>query len=148
MKHSAAVVVEKSLGESAFGEDDIVRLKLDVKIFHLAGSIGLHDRDPVDEVFRFDQDAGEEHCVMRRDPEVATGHIVFKRTGFDADRQNILAAKDEASAIASPPDPNDRTHLAGSGHDLVADHQILDRDIATHGADQAAAAEARRVGND
>ena len=73
-------------------------------------------------------------------PKIALWHIVSERTGLDADRQNILPAHDETSAIAAPANPFDGLRLPRERDDAVADRQFLDRHLAPLGQDQRAAA--------
>ena len=153
VEHAAAVVVDEGFGQGAFGDDHVVGLELDVKVFHSLDALGLHDRDAIDEVFRFNQHAAvlilevfviEVDGVVRRNPQIALWQIVAERAGLDADRQNVFAPHHEASAVASSSDPRDRPRRAGRGHDVVADLKLLDLRVAARRAD----ARARAIAGD
>ena len=57
MEHAAAVLVEEGFRQRAFGDDHVVAVELDVKIFDLVGALGLHDRAAIDEILGLDQHA-------------------------------------------------------------------------------------------
>ena len=57
VEHAAAVVVDEGLRQRALGDDHVVAVELDVKIFDLLDLLGLHDRDAVDEIPGLDQHA-------------------------------------------------------------------------------------------
>jgi hypothetical protein len=91
-------------------------------------------------VLRLDQHAVEEHRVVRRDPEVARGHVDIEHASLDANRQNVSPPQDEAAAVAAPSDPLDRPQRARRGHDFVADRKLLDSSRAFSSFDQRARA--------
>ena len=136
VEHAAAVIVDKGFRESALGDDDIVALKLDVEIFHLVHVIGLYDRHAVDEVLGLDQHTLDIHGVVRRYSQIAPRYIWLERSGLDADRQDVLAAKNEATRISAPSDPFDRPHRPRSGDQPLTDGQALDRAFAAIGQDR------------
>ena len=45
MKHAAAVIIDERLRERAFGENNVMAVKLDVKILDALGVFDLNDRD-------------------------------------------------------------------------------------------------------
>ena len=63
VKHAAAVVVDESLRQRAFGDDHVVGVELDVEILDLIDALGLHDRDAVDEILGLDQHADPKYIA-------------------------------------------------------------------------------------
>ena len=89
LKHAAAVIVHKALGQRAFREDDAMRLELDVEVIDALDALGLDDRDAIDEIDGLDQHAFKEHRVVWRDPQIAARLMHIERARLDADRQNV-----------------------------------------------------------
>ena len=145
VEYAAAIVVDKALRQRPLGDDHIVSVELDVEIVHLVGALSLHDRGAINEVLGFDQHAVDVHGVVRRNPEVASRHMVVQGAGLDADRQDVFLPRGEAPAIAPSPDPFDRPQGAGHGHHFVADFQILHALLPALRLDQRAGAIADRA---
>ena len=78
VEYAAAIVVDKALRQRPLGDDHIVSVELDVEIVHLVGALSLYDRGAINEVLGFDQHAVDVHGVVRRNPEVASRHMVFQ----------------------------------------------------------------------
>jgi hypothetical protein len=98
-KHAAAVIVDKSLGRRALGQDHVMRLELDVEIFDALDLIGLQDRDAIDQILGFDQHTIEIHGVMRRDEEIASRHVVAERSRLEANRQETSVGRSGGSGF-------------------------------------------------
>ena len=57
VEHGAAVVVEKGFRQGALGDDHVMRVEFDVKIFDHVDAFGLQNRMAVDQVLGLDQHA-------------------------------------------------------------------------------------------
>ena len=131
VEHEPAVVIDKGFRQGTLGEDRMC-VQLDMEILDVFDALGLYDGDAVNEVLGLDQHALEMlvfeiHSMLRRDPEIALRHVLIKRAGIDADRQEVFLTHGEASRIGSPANPFDWSGLAGFGHHPVADGEVLHR---------------------
>ena len=72
--------------------------------------------------------------MVRRNPQIAVGHILIQRPRLDADRQDV-AATGKSSRITAPTNPSNWPRDPVSGHDFVADGKRFDRHLTLIGED-------------
>src|SRR4051795_9984772 len=105
VEHGSAVVVDEAFGRRALSDDHIMCIELDMKILNLIDGRSLYDGNLIHQIDRLDQDALQVHGMVRRYPQIAPRHALIDRAGLDADRQDIPATKDEATAVTAASDP-------------------------------------------
>ena len=115
--------VEIALRRQALGEQDGMRVQLDVEILDRRPALLLADRRAVDQLAGADQLAVDEDRVIRRDQQIAVRHVVGERAALDADRRHRLRPRMRGQVDAPPADPLDRLRAqfaAGQREDDVA----------------------------
>ena len=156
-EEAAVAGVEVALRRQALGEQDGVRVELDVEILDRGPAVLLADGRAVDQLAGADQLAVDEDGVIGRDQQIGVRHVVREGAAPDADRGDGLRVRmrGEVDAAAAEPfhrlgvsSPSDRVStmspcsrlstepLAGGGQDARAGGEADDalRKIGAAGA--------------
>src|SRR5439155_18149511 len=83
LEHAAIVAIDIGLGRRPFGEDDVMRVELDMKVFEPIDLLRLLDRHPIDEMLGRYQYVIEIERVRRRDEEIARRYALRERPRRD-----------------------------------------------------------------
>ncbi len=116
-------------------------VQFDVEVFDRGPTLLLADGRSVDQLAGTDQLAIDEHCVIRREQQVAVRHGLGERAAPDADRRHRLRVWMRGQVDPSLADPLHRLRdqfPARQREDDVALHQAFDRSFAGRGQDACA----------
>ena len=103
VKAHAIDIVDEGLRRDAFGKDEAVIGKLDMKIGENLRHVLLPgDRGPIHQGPGLNQNPAYEEGVIRRDEEVALGLIDAKGAFADADRKNAQGVGEAGRTVCRP----------------------------------------------